>query len=178
MGWAFDLMANDPEAEWRESMYGHSTNTPGTVHETSTVWVQAGPTMGSMMAKTKLRPSQAMAGAVDLVERAAELAAGHDLSSPEKIRWARLRGQWGVCRPDGTVEIAHAASTLPSWVLDHIIVHELAHLTVPGHGPDFDELVARYPRSREATGYLLAVQDREWRVHRTPDQPTQKRTRR
>ena len=164
-------MANNPEAEWRESMYPHTTNTPGIVHETTTAWVYPWMTPpGVGMPRTKPRPSQAMAGAVNLTERAAELAAELDLPEPESIRWAQMRHMWGSCR--GThIDIAHAASTLPSWVLDHIIVHELAHLAVPGHGDDFDELVARYPRSREAFGYLLAVQDREWKVHRTPTNP-------
>jgi len=49
-------------------------------------------------------------------------------------------------------------------------VHELAHLLVPGHGPDFWELVGRYPRSERARGYLEGIaaaahQDR-------PDGPT------
>jgi hypothetical protein len=36
-------------------------------------------------------------------------------------------------------------------------VHELAHLLVPGHGPDFWAVVARYPRCERARGYLEGV---------------------
>lgn len=169
-------MANNPEEEWRESMYPHSTNTPAIVHETTTLWSEP-KTMfgGSLLARERRRPSQMFAGAVDLTERAAELASELDLPTSKSIGWAQMRTQWGACRPDGRIDIAHAASKLPSWVLDHIIVHELAHLVAPGHGPDFDELVARYPQAREASGYLLAIQDRDWNVHRTPDQPRRRR---
>lgn len=169
-------MANNPEAEWRESMYGHSTNTPGIVHETTTVWVEPVLSTGSSSyAAPPTRASQASAGPINLLERALELAGEHALPYPSSVKWGRLRQQWGVCGSKGNIEIAHAASTLPAWVLDHIIVHELAHIGNPGHGPEFDELVDRYPRSREAAGYLMAVQDREWRVHRTPDQPRSRR---
>ena len=33
---------------------------------------------------------------------------------------------------------------------------ELAHLAVPDHGPQFQALVARYPRAERAVGFLIA----------------------
>ena len=42
-----------------------------------------------------------------------------------------------------------------------MIVHELAHLVVPGHGPEFKELVGRYPMIERATGYLMALERTE-----------------
>lgn len=44
--------------------------------------------------------------------------------------------------------------SVPSWVLDYVLVHELAHLQVPGHGPRFWELVGNYPQTERARGYL------------------------
>jgi predicted metal-dependent hydrolase len=44
----------------------------------------------------------------------------------------------------------------PGWVLDYVIVHELAHLVVPGHGRRFWGLVDRYPRAERARGWLMA----------------------
>jgi predicted metal-dependent hydrolase len=41
-------------------------------------------------------------------------------------------------------------------VLDYVIVHELAHLVVPGHGRKFWGLVDRYPRAERARGWLMA----------------------
>ena len=47
---------------------------------------------------------------------------------------------------------------LPPWVVDHVIVHELAHLAEADHGPAFRALVARNPLAERAEGYLLAVE--------------------
>ena len=46
---------------------------------------------------------------------------------------------------------------MPAWVVDYVLVHELAHLLVPGHGADFWELVSAYPRCERARGYLEGV---------------------
>jgi predicted metal-dependent hydrolase len=45
---------------------------------------------------------------------------------------------------------------MPRWVLDYVVVHELAHLVTPGHGPAFNALVDRYPKAERARGYLIA----------------------
>ena len=42
----------------------------------------------------------------------------------------------------------------PAWVVDYVLVHELAHLIEPGHTPAFWELVGRYPRTERAIGFL------------------------
>jgi predicted metal-dependent hydrolase len=46
---------------------------------------------------------------------------------------------------------------MPPWVLDGVLVHELAHLVEPDHGPRFRRLVGRYHLSERAAGYLMAV---------------------
>jgi len=96
--------------------------------------------------------------ATDLAARAREVASRLGLSSPACIRWVdNQQSRWGSCTPrDGTVRISSRLAGEPLWVLDYVIVHELAHLDVPGHGQDFWELVSRYPLAERARGFLMA----------------------
>ncbi len=98
---------------------------------------------------------------IDLVRRAARLADRHGLDRPASIRWADgMTTRWGSCTPaTGSIRISIRLVPFPDWVIDYVIVHELAHLRVPGHGADFDALVARYPRRERAIGFLIAKSD-------------------
>jgi hypothetical protein len=49
--------------------------------------------------------------------------------------------------------------TMPAWVIDYVLLHELAHLIEIGHGPRFQALVADYPKAELARGYLLGFSD-------------------
>lgn len=95
---------------------------------------------------------------VDLTRRAATLADRHDLRRPTEIRWADdMTTRWGSCTPaTGTIRLSNRLATFPDWVVDYVIVHELCHLSVHGHGPGFWHLVHRYPKAERAIGYLIA----------------------
>jgi predicted metal-dependent hydrolase len=94
---------------------------------------------------------------IDLGQRATALARRYDLPRPASIRWVDMETRWGSCTPAaGTVRISSAVARFPAWVLDYVIVHELAHLVYADHSPAFWWVVNRYPRTERARGYLIA----------------------
>lgn len=98
------------------------------------------------------------AAAIDLDARVAALTRRYDLPTPDSIRWVdNQEGRWGSTTPvDRTVRISTRLAGFPGWVVDYVIVHELAHLRVPGHGPEFWAIVGRYPKAERAIGFLMA----------------------
>ncbi|MCW7070689.1 MAG: M48 family metallopeptidase [Methanophagales archaeon] len=65
---------------------------------------------------------------------------------------------FGTCNTkQKTIRISDRLLKMPKFVHDYVVVHELAHLKVPGHGPEFWKLVNRYPKTERARGYLMAV---------------------
>ena len=72
---------------------------------------------------------------IDLPERAATLAGRYDLPRPTSIRWVDgMRTRWGSCTPStGAIRLSSALAPFPDWVIDYVIVHELAHLREGGH---------------------------------------------
>ncbi len=77
----------------------------------------------------------------------------------EWIRWVTNQNKrYGSCTPtDRTIRISHRLAKVPDFVLDYVIVHELAHLLEANHGKGFWKLVNRYPRTERARGYLMAM---------------------
>ena len=77
----------------------------------------------------------------------------------ESIRWSVNQCKInGSCTPrKRTLRISHKLSKVPKWVLDYVIVHELAHLEQPNHSRDFWELVNQYRYTERARGYLMGV---------------------
>jgi predicted metal-dependent hydrolase len=75
---------------------------------------------------------------------------------PRGIRWVPpMRTRWASCTPsEATIRVSQRLRDVPAWVLDYVLVHELAHLLVPGHGPDFWRWVHRYPKAERAIGFL------------------------
>lgn len=98
----------------------------------------------------------------DLERRAARL---NKTCFDNELRWRSIRfvsnqnSCFGSCSPTrGTIRISHRLVGAPSFVLDYVIVHELAHLLEPNHSKAFWELVYRYSRTERARGYLMAMQ--------------------
>ena len=94
---------------------------------------------------------------LDLAARARALARRYELPLPVRVEWSDRQSRWGSCDPaDGFIRVSRRLAAFPTWVLDYVLVHELAHLAVPDHGPRFHALVARYPRAERAVGFLIA----------------------
>ena len=51
------------------------------------------------------------------------------------------RRRWGSCASDGTLRFSWRGMMLEPALIEYIVVHELAHLTVKNHSPDFWKLV-------------------------------------
>lgn len=96
---------------------------------------------------------------IDLTRRARRLADRYDLEKPNTIRWVdNMRTRWGSCTPENrTIRISSRVAGFPGWVLDSLIVHELAHLTESHHGAAFRVLADRHPRAERARGFLIAM---------------------
>lgn len=77
----------------------------------------------------------------------------------QSVVWTTVQNaRWGSCTPDrGTIRLSHRLATVPVWVRDYVLVHELAHLREANHGPRFWALVNRYLLSERARGYLIAL---------------------
>lgn len=80
-------------------------------------------------------------------------------AEPTSVRWVpAMSTRWAsATQTDGTIRVSVALQEVPAYVLDYVVVHELAHLIVPGgHTPEFWATVAAYPQTERAKGYLEA----------------------
>ena len=115
-------------------------------------------TMVERLAKgdRRRRPSDAQ-----LARRAAELSRQFlgGQARPTSIRWVTNQNtRWGSCTPaDGSIRISTRLQGMPSYVIDYVLLHELAHLLAANHGPDFWALLDGYPQVERARGYLEGV---------------------
>jgi predicted metal-dependent hydrolase len=109
-----------------------------------------------LTSERKLRPSDA-----ELAARAAELSARYldGRAMPTSVRWVdNMASRWGSCTPvDGTIRLSRRLEGMPAYVVDYVLLHELAHLLVAGHGPRFWKLLDGYERLERARGYLEAA---------------------
>lgn len=75
------------------------------------------------------------------------------------IRWvSNQNSRWGSCTTsDGSIRLSDRLIGMPLWVIDYVLVHELAHLIEANHGARFWALVDAYPQSERAKGFLEGV---------------------
>lgn len=95
-----------------------------------------------------------MARAVALSERYIDGA-----PKPSSIRWvSNQNGRWGSATPASrTIRISDKLADMPVWVVDYVILHELAHLIEADHSAAFWRLLRSYPELDRAKGFLHGV---------------------
>ena len=83
----------------------------------------------------------------------------HNSLAWRSLTWStRQEKRHGSCTPaTKTIRISSRLATMPDFVLEYVVMHELAHLVEANHGPRFWRLVNRYPLTERARGYLMAV---------------------
>ena len=108
------------------------------------------------------RRRRSLGGDGELMARARALSAAHldGVPQPASVRWVDNQNRrWGSCTPaDRTIRLSSRLRAMPEYVVDYVLVHELAHLVEPGHDARFWSLVARYPQAERARGFLEGVE--------------------
>lgn len=79
---------------------------------------------------------------------------------PVSVSWVRNQNhRWGSCTPSsGSIRLSHRMQPMPAWVVDYVLLHELAHLVEAAHSRRFWQLVNVYPDADKAQGYLEGFQ--------------------
>jgi len=89
-----------------------------------------------------------------LPRRLLELAAAHGLSV-SRVSIRNQRWRWGSCNRSGHICLNWRLVTMPEWVSDYVLIHELMHLRRMDHSPRFWKLVAAAcPQHKEARQWL------------------------
>jgi predicted metal-dependent hydrolase len=121
--------------------------------------------VAQMVAKLQTREERrrkSLGGDEDLMARARALSEAHldGAAEPAAVRWVdNQHRRWGSCTPaDRTIRLSSRLRSMPEYVVDYVLVHELVHLLEPGHNEHFWSLVARYPRAERARGFLEGVE--------------------
>lgn len=122
-----------------------------------------------MLEKLRLQGERGAAGAgkrrprsdAALADHAAELSARYfgGRAVPSSVRWvSNQNSRWGSATPsDGSIRLSDKLQLMPQWVIDYVLLHELAHLLVAGHNAAFWRLLDAYPDTERAKAFLEGV---------------------
>ena len=113
----------------------------------------------TMLARLERSEKRRKPSDADLMKRAKDLNDRYlgGMATPDSVRWVEnQQSRWGSCTPgDRTIRLSARLQAMPAWVIDYVLIHELAHLLAPGHDASFWAWVDRYPHAEKAKGYLL-----------------------
>lgn len=90
-----------------------------------------------------------------MAEQYTRLRQGFDVAMPQ-LRIREMKTRWGFCLPQkGVVTLNRQLIFQPLPCVEYVALHELCHLVVPNHSPDFYATVARWmPDWRERRAML------------------------
>jgi predicted metal-dependent hydrolase len=115
----------------------------------------------SLVERLDRRVKRARPSDEQLVARAGELSRRwfDGRATPSSVRWVtNMDKRWGSCSSgDRSIRLSHRLKGMPEYVVDYVLVHELAHLIEANHGKAFWALVDAFPESEKAKGFLEGV---------------------
>lgn len=86
---------------------------------------------------------------------------------PSEVIFKHLKSRWGSCDESGVITLNLALLDAPERIIDYVIIHELCHLKIPDHSPQFWNMVYKYDHEFEDKrrwlgheGLLLLPQNR------------------
>lgn len=105
----------------------------------------------------KRKPATDTALAAHAAALSARYLAGRAV--PTSVRWvSNQNSRWGSATPsEGTIRLSDKLRPMPQWVIDYVLLHELAHLLVAGHNAAFWRLLESYPETGRAKAFLEGV---------------------
>lgn len=114
--------------------------------------------VATMLAQLEAQERRSKPSDAQLWERAQRLSARYldGRAHPRSVRWvSNQRTRWGSCTvQDAAIRLSDRLQGMPDTVIDYVLLHELAHLIEPGHGPAFWALLEGYPDLERARGFL------------------------
>lgn len=78
----------------------------------------------------------------------------------ESIKWvSNMTGRWGSCtaasaQHGARIRISDVLKSVPAYVLQAVVLHEVAHTIQANHGPEFQRLLQAFPQLARAEGFL------------------------
>jgi predicted metal-dependent hydrolase len=81
--------------------------------------------------------------------------------SPTGIKITSARTRWGSCSWKNSLCFTYRLILLKPEAIDYVVVHELAHIRVKNHGPEFYREVAKYLPDYRSRIALLKEEQRK-----------------
>ena len=118
-----------------------------------------------MVAKIRAQEAAATMSEDNLSNRVGELLselAPEITVRPSSVNWRGMRERWGSCTGvERSIRISDRLKKAPEYVLDFVLFHAAIHLHIFDHGPEFKELLARFPDEELAEAYLSGYEAAE-----------------